>query len=110
MTRQVTFVFVFLSAVMFVVYLSSSQRVSEAQVCADDLPRCGYGLGECSNYGFFSLPAVDIHKAGDWYVSAGHEHDKCGEESCLPFFHELRCACGQPYGERICTAREKGQY
>ena len=111
MTRRLTFVFTLFLTALFVICLSPYRHTSEAQVCGDQLAHCGGDdYPECSNHGFTSLPAIDIHRAGDWYVDAGHENDMCGEKSCFWFFHEFRCACGEPYSGRLCTAAEKRRY
>jgi hypothetical protein len=51
---------------------------------------------------FTSLPAVNIHASGDWYVSNVNGH--CGAKTFLILFSK---ACGPPLAERICTSGER---
>ena len=49
-----------------------------------------------------SLPSVDVHVAGDWYVDRPNSH--CGAYRCYYLF---ACECGAPLSSRLCTSAEK---
>ena len=83
--------------------LSSEIRSSRAQVC---------GLERGCYTDFFNtciksqttLPAVNIHSSGDWYVPAEELTGHCGGKR---FLIVLVRPCGPPLGQRICTSGER---
>lgn len=82
-----------------------SYRRTEAQngyVCAGTRTCSGGFPEDCVPNGS-TLPAVDIHVAGDWYTDELTGH--CGaRDGCFGF-----CAlpCGPPRGQRLCWNSEK---
>lgn len=83
-------------------WLPSEIRPTRAQVCG--LERGCYTdfFNSCMKTPFTSLPAVNIHVSGDWYVSNVNGH--CGARTFLVLFSK---ACGPPLAERICTSGER---
>ena len=75
---------------------------AQAQVCAEETT-CSSGFPESCLGSNSTLPAVNIHVAGDWYTEelAGH----CSAQNCYII---LACPCGPPRGQRLCTNAEKG--
>jgi len=100
--RKLLLAFMFTVLTVTAVLVAYLKR-AQAQVCAQETT-CSSGFPE-SCFGMNStLPAVNIHVAGDWYTEelAGH----CGAENCYII---LACSCGPPRGQRLCTNAEKGQ-
>ena len=101
----------FLSAILIIAILSvifdSDEHISYAQVCG------AYGM--CLDTGFTNscipapttIPPVDIHTAGDWYVPESDLGSHCGTARCYYLFN---CQCGPPLAQRLCSSSEKGQY
>lgn len=73
-----------------------------AQVCAEETT-CSSGFPESCLGSNSTLPAVNIHVAGDWYTEELSGH--CSAQTCYII---LACACGPPRGQRLCTNAEKG--
>jgi hypothetical protein len=78
---------------------------AQAQACGPQVV-CGSPDPYCSDWGITSLPAVNVHAAGDWYVE--DITGNCGVKYCFPI-GPFQCACGQPRGGRLCTTREKNE-
>lgn len=102
--KQIIFIFVLILMSLIFVYLSEHQGV-QAQVCGDEVG-CGSGEDGCSNLLMSTLPAVNVHVAGGWYVPAEDLGKHCGVKDCFPLL-PFKCACGQPVGGRLCTANER---
>jgi hypothetical protein len=83
--------------------LSSEIRSSRAQVCGLDRGCYTDFFNTCIK-SQTSLPAVNIHSSGDWYVPAEELNGHCGAKKYLII---LAKPCGPPLGQRICTSGER---
>lgn len=93
-----------LFAVTFLAF-ANHKRV-HAQACGPQV-RCGGSDYYCGDLGTSSLPAVDTHQSGDWYIAEEDLNKKCGVKYCYPVGW-FQCECGQPRSVRQCTSSEKG--
>src|SRR6185295_17627582 len=82
--------------------LPGDVRPTQAQVCAEERGCYTDFNNSCMKTPFTSLPAVNIHASGQWYVSdlSGH----CGARTFLVLFSK---ACGPPLAERLCSGGER---
>lgn len=91
---------------VMLIFLGLGQhRLIHAQVCGEEVG-CGQGTDGCSGLLMSTLPAVNIHASGGWYVPEEDLSTHCGVKDCFTFL-PFKCACGQPYSGRLCTANER---
>lgn len=90
-----------LLAITLGLWMLPDKRPSHAQVCAN--PRgCFTDTFNTCIPSPTSLPALNIHAAGDWYTEELNGH--CGAKRFLYLFAK---PCGPPLAWRLCTSSEK---
>jgi hypothetical protein len=83
-------------------WLPSEVRPARAQVCGSERG-CYASFPNTCIPAPTSIPTVNVHSAGDWYVNDLKGY--CGAKRFLVLFVR---PCGPPKAVRLCTNAEKG--
>lgn len=98
------------SVTITVLWFGNHKRVQaqeQTYTCGKEV-RCGHPDPYCGDAAYpSSLPAINTHESGDWYVPSESFGNQCGVKYCFPI-GPFQCACGQPRSVRQCSSAERG--
>lgn len=105
--KQLLLAVILFSVTVIALWFGNYKRVQAQDYICGPAVTCGNPDAYCTDAGTSSLPAINTHASGDWYVASEDFGNQCGVKYCFPI-GPFQCACGQPRSVRQCTNSEKG--